>query len=285
MRKYLASIIIILILMVPIAGASNILYINNNKKVALNNFSNQDFTHTVFVEEGTWTGCPYCVTAANQLYNIYNSGDLNFYYAALIYDNKDTRNRIKELNISEYPNVFFDGKYKHILGGQSSETSYRNAINSSGKRIVPDIDIDMSVEWKGGGTIKITINVQNHEAEKYNGHLRVYVTEKVSRWNDNSGKPYHFGILDIPIDKDLFVVARDRPRPLADTKTFVKTWYGAMHGFGDITQDNIIVIASLFDADTDYVVETAAKEPVSYTHNLFLPSIIEKLINHFSILF
>ena len=38
---------------------------------------------------------------------------------------------------------------------------------------------------------------------------------------------------------------------------FSKTWYGSIYGFGDITQENTMVIAAVFDGDSDYVVETA----------------------------
>jgi hypothetical protein len=287
LRKYLASIIVLLILVVPIAGASSIVSVNNYEEEKINNYSNQNFTHTVFVEYGTTTTCPYCVTASGQLYSIYSSGDLDFHYVSMVWDecNSNVRNRINELSISSIPDVYFDGKYKHLLGAQSTEKPYKNAINFSGLRSVPDIDIDVSVQWMGGGTLKITVNVLNNELEKYNGKLRVYIAEKVSRWNDNGGNPYHYAVIDIPIAKNLKVLPRNHPRPLADTSTFEKTWFGALYGFNDITKENIVVIASVFDVNTDYVVETASAEPVSNNYNLLQDSIIERFIHNFSILF
>jgi len=283
MRKYLVGIIMILLLMVPIAGASNIFSINNSKKETSSSNSNAEFTHKVFVEYGTMTTCPYCVTASAQLYSIYNSGDLDFNYVTLVWDEgvKKVHNRLKDLGITNVPDVYFDGKFKHILSAQSSETPYRNAISLSGNRTVPDIDIGVSAKLNGGGTLKITVNINNNGPDAYNGHLRVYITEIESRWNDNSGKPYHYAALDIPLDTTVSL--------MAGTATFEKTWLGAFWGFGDITKDNIIVIATLFDANTDYVVDTTGVKPTTCSSNskipsALLPNIFEKLMDQFPLL-
>jgi hypothetical protein len=52
----------------------------------------------------------------------------------------------------------------------------------------------------------------------------------------------------------------------------VKTWRGALYGFGDITQNNILVIASVFDPDSGYAVQTAAAEPTSGGGSSVTPS-------------
>ena len=283
MRKYLVGIIMILLLMVPIAGASNIFSINNLKKETSSSNFNAEFTHKVFVEYGTMTTCGPCVTANAQLYSIYSSGDLDFNYVTLVWDEgvKKVHNRLKDLGVVSVPHVFFDGKFKNILGGQSSETPYRNAITLSGNRTVPDIDISISTIWKGGGTLKITVNINNNGPDTYNGHLRVYVTEIVSRWNDNSGKPYHYAALDIPLDKTVSLTA--------GTSTYEKTWLGGFWGFGDITRDNIIVMATLFDASTDYVVDTTGAKPTtcsskSIIPSALLPNIFEIVMDNFPLL-
>jgi glutaredoxin len=282
MRKYLAGIIMILILMVPLAGASNIL-LNNPKKETINNTSNEEYTHKVFVEYGTMTTCPYCVTASAQLISIYNSGDQDFDFVTLVWNkgNKNVRTRLKDLGVTSVPDVFFDGKFKHILGAQDDETPYREKINISGARVVPNIDMDLSVAWKGGGTLKITVDIKNNEAETFSGRLRVYIAEKVSRWNDLGGTPYSFGVVDIPVNKTMSLIA--------GTTTYKKTWLGGLYGFANITKDNTVVMATLFDADTDYVVETADKEPttcsiITEIPNLLLPDVLEKLVDHFPLL-
>ncbi|UCD13446.1 MAG: hypothetical protein JSW60_07795 [Thermoplasmatales archaeon] len=270
MKKYLIVSIMAFIMIMPIAGASNVLSTNKIEEKTPTNFSNENFTHTVFVEYGTLTTCGPCVTASSQLYSIYNSGDLNFYYVSLVADegNRNVLVRLKELGVTGVPDVYFDGGYKRILGGQTNEDPYRNAITQSGEREVPDIDIDVDVTWMGGGKLKIAVTVVNNEVEEFSGHIRTYIVEKESRWNDNSGKPYHYAVLGIPIDRSLAVV-KSQPKVLGDTYTFKKTWFGSLFGFGDITKENTMVIAAVFDKDTDYVVETAAAEPTAASGKLF----------------
>lgn len=277
MKKYLIIGITILMIVTPLAAASPHTMSAVKAGVKQVRMSQEDFTHTVMVEYGTMTTCPYCVIASSQLYSIYNSGDLDFYYVSLVYDkgNANVRDRIQELGVSSVPDVYFDGGYKRLLGAQSNEQPYRNAITQCGIRDVPDIVVDANVEWKGGGTLKITVTVQNNEPEEYNGHLRVYIVEKESRWNDNGGHPYHFGVLDIPIDRSLPISQsqqQGQPSPLGGTYTFRKTWFGALYGFGDITQNNILVIASVFDPDSGYAVQTAAAEPTSGGGSSVTPS-------------
>jgi glutaredoxin len=268
MKKYVMICIVVLMMLVPMAGASNLLSTNKIEIKTPVSTNAEEFTHNVFVEYATTTTCGYCPTASSQLYSIYNSGDYDFYYVSLVANmNTKAYNRVKELGVTGVPDVYFDGEYKHVLGAQDDEQPYRNAIVQCGERAVPNIDIDANVEWKGGGTLKITVNVLNNEPTDYNGHLRVYVVEKESRWDDNGGNPYHFGVLDIPIDRSLSLISQPQqqgsPSPLGDTYTFRKTWFGALYGFGDITQNNILVVASVFDPDSGYAVQTAAAEPTS----------------------
>lgn len=269
MKKNLLVGIAILMLMTPMTMASPMLSAPSQKSLLQKvNVSQENFTHTVLAEYGTTTTCPYCVIASGQLYSIYSSGDIDFYYVSLVGDEGNTNvlSRLTELGITSIPDVYFDGGYRRLLGAQNDEQPYRNALTYCGVRDVPDIDLDVTVGWKGGGTLSITVTVTNNEAEDYNGHLRVYVVEKTSRWEDNGGHPYHFGVLDIPIDKDLSAISSSKPghpRPLSDTYTFKKTWFGSLHGFGDITKDNTLVIASVFDPDSEDAVQTAAAEPTS----------------------
>ncbi len=265
MKKILLGCVLVLMLLIPVVSAIDVSIENKTEKpISIM----QEFTHTVFVEYGTLTTCPPCVTASAQLYSIYNSGDLDFHYATLVWDaaNANVRGRLVALGVVGVPDVFFDGGYKRILGGQGSEVPYRNAITLSGERDVPDIDIILDVTWLGGGKLKIEASVTNNEVEEFNGRIRTYIVEKESRWNDNGGNPYHYAALDIPIDKSLAVV-NTRARPLGETYTFSKTWRGSIYGFGDITQENIMVIVAIFDKDTDEVVQTVAAEPTGKIGN------------------
>ena len=250
-----------LVLLLPTIGAVGIT--NKTLNVSSSTSVGTELTHAVLGEYVTTTGCGYCPVASSQLYSIYESGDYDFYYVSLVADmNSKIYKRVSELGTEGVPDVHFDGGYKNLVGAQTDEQAYRTAIEQSGERTVADLDVDVSVEWKGGGTLKLSVTVQNNEAEEYDGHLRVYIVEKESRWNDAQGNPYHFGALDIPIDKSL-AVSQGHACPIGDSYTFTKTWLGALFGFDDIEQDNIMVIASVFDGETDYVVQTAAAEPTS----------------------
>jgi len=173
MKKYLIMGIIALMLMVPIAGASHVMSKNKVEMATPTQTSMEDFTHAVIAEYATTTTCGYCPTASSQLYSIYNSGDYDFYYVSLVSDaNYKIYSRVQELGVTGVPDVYFDGGYRNELGAQPDEQPYRTAIVQCGERSVPDIDVDVNVEWKGGGTLKISVTVQNNEAEEYNGHLR-----------------------------------------------------------------------------------------------------------------
>jgi glutaredoxin len=285
LKKYIIIGILVLMLLAPICGASTIL-LNNKEIERPKNTSFDDFTHTVIAEYGSLTTCPYCVTASSQLNSIYNLGDLDFYFVTLVGDegNANVRKRMNELGISVVPDVYFDGGYKKISGAQSSEKPYGTAINQSGARVVPDIDISVVVDWIGGGILKFKVTVINNEAETYNGQLRVYILEKESRWNDKGGHPYHYAVLDIPIDKSLSII-KAKPKARGDSYTFSKTWFGSFYGFGDITQGNVLVVASVFDPDTGFAVQTSAAEPTVSNSYLTLKSLIfERLFEFFPML-
>ena len=269
MKKILIIGILAFMLIMPIIGATNTT--NETLKSKNSNFINgEDFTHTVGVEYVTTTNCGYCPTASNQLNSIYNSGDYDFYFVTFVSDqNSWIWSRVQELGTLSVPDVFFDGGFVNLVGAQVDETPYRNAIVNSGERIVPDLDMDVSVDFMGGGTLKINVDIQNNEAEDYNGILKVYVVEKESRWNDVQGHPYHFGALGIPID-DSLAVPQGHPTPIGDSYNFKKTWFGAIFGFSDITEDNIMVIAVIYDSETGYAVQTAAAEPTSTTPQFHL---------------
>ena len=59
-------------------------------------------------------------------------------------------------------------------------------------------------------------------------------------------------------------------KPLGDTYTFNKIWIGALSGFGDITKDNIMVIATLFNKNSDYGVQTDAAVPSTSSSSQYI---------------
>jgi len=125
---------------------------------------NDDFSHTVFIEEGTATWCQYCPNMGHALESIYDSGDYPFYYVALVTDKEpDAQSRINQFNIYGYPTAYFDGGYRIVVGGESSESPYRSRIVSCGGRDVHELNLSLGVEWLGNGNIEIDISIINNE--------------------------------------------------------------------------------------------------------------------------
>jgi hypothetical protein len=200
--------------------------------------------------------------------------------------------RLNDLGVEYIPDVYFDGGYKQLTGGQQSEQPYRNAISQSGGRNVPDIDIDINVKWTGlGNTIKIEVTVTNNEPEDYNGILRVYITEIESDWTDAHNNEYRYVVLDIPIDDSLSIkhdnYIKNQQDPLGGSYTFTKWWSG------DITKNNCMILAAVFDKDSGYTVQTATSTPSSIglyefssksAFNNIFTTLFEKLVNSFPIL-
>ncbi len=91
------------------------------------------------------------------------------------------------------------------------------------------------------GIGKQTSNNVN-DSISYEGILRVYIVEPVSRWDNYDGEPYHFGFLDFAFNDVLSI-------EYLDTYTNSITWNANQAGFGDIQEDNIIVMAALFSPE------------------------------------
>ena len=129
------------------------------------NTANEDFTHTIFAEEGTATWCRYCPAMANATYSVYESGEYPFYFIAFVIDKVDLAYNyiIDNYNLVGYPSIYFDGGYKVMVGGYDDPELYANKVISSGGRDVHQVDLGISVEWLGGGDLKIDVSITNNE--------------------------------------------------------------------------------------------------------------------------
>jgi hypothetical protein len=76
----------------------------------------------------------------------------------------------------------------------------------------------------------------------YQGMLRVYIVEPESRWNNYDGDPYHFGFLDFAYNNAVSI-------DYLDTYETTLEWRASEAGFSDVQEDNIMVIAALFDPE------------------------------------
>ena len=216
-----------------------------------------DLTHTVFAEEMTATWCVYCPSAANNLQSIYASGDYPFYFVAMIDDvNDKASQRVQDdYNTGGFPTVHFDGGYESVVGSQSDETNFRNAIESCGDRTVPPLEVEVTAYDLGAPVMEISVTITNLDTDDYTGHLRSYISEIESRYMMDDGNPYHFGFLDYAFDIDISITA-------GETWEDTVIWDGSEHHdnpedpddtqyFGDIVPANIMVHAAVFNDEAN----------------------------------
>ena len=185
--------------------------------------SDEQFTHTVFAEEFTATWCVYCPSAAENLMLIYENVpgepyyDDNFFFVALITDvNDKADDRMGDFpDVTGYPTVIFDGNDEKVSGGQSSTANYEQAIDTTGQRDDTDISLEIEMNHLGNDKLDISIGMTWNEDGSFgnptfNGYVRAYIVEKISRYNNYDGDPYHFGFLDYAFDQTVELEPREK---------------------------------------------------------------------------
>ena len=286
MKEKIIFIFIFMLIFPTIAGAFSI---DMPKKLSNEKNFTETYSHDILGEYFTMTTCQPCKYSHRALQYLYQNKtkwNLPFYYVTMIYDldgNKWAKQRHDELEIEASPTVAWDGGYKKDKGSseviENDMETYNTSIIACGNRNVKDIDLNLDVEWLGAVNInpedgdtgvpieqhmtwtnsemQIGVEVTCNEAGMYNGHLHVYVTEINSTiWDDKWGDPYTFAFLDYAWNEDVDFSG-------GGTWDDSNGWDGYDHqtGYGqyyeNITQDNIMVIASIFDEDNDdYADET-----------------------------
>lgn len=227
-----------------------------NKYLKMNSAEKlEDYTHTVMVEACTASWCPPCATAAAVMHDVFYSGDYDFYYVALVADKNGYANgRCAELGVSSIPDYVFDGGYTRHVGSSGIPYAYQYRLDLCGDRDVKDIDLDLNIVWNGDASIDVDLDVINNEASTYNGHVHVFVTEIISRWNTNNGKPYHFAMIgNYAFNENVEVNS-------GETSQLSTTWDGAQYGFSDLEEDNVFVIATIYDRNNNNCVDETTAE-------------------------
>jgi hypothetical protein len=285
LNKKIIGIFLCIFLLSISAGAlssANTLIKFSNKEVA--NFS---YSHNILGEFFTMTTCVPCKYSHRALKNLYDGEYHPFNYISMVYvKNKWAQDRYGELDVDASPTVMWDGPFDKVQGStqniEQDMALYNSSIIDCGNRNVKDIDLFLDVDWLGAvnkvpedgvtdvpilqvmswtiSQMRIDVEVTNNEASQYNGHLHVYVTEINSAiWYDQWGDPYTFAFLDYAWNEDITIVSG------GSTWDDTVIWDGYDHHTGyneyyqNITQDNIMVIASIFDEDNnDYAEETTA---------------------------
>ena len=200
----------------------------------------QQESHVVFAELGSVSWCPNCPRASEKMSELFAMGMSSpFYYVTLVYDlNTIAAKRGRQLSDVYIPMLYLDGGYQVI----DETNSYASAIDTVSNREVHHLKMELSSQWQGDTLLGIRVSITNEDSEAYFGHLRVQVTEINSRWNNYDGDPFHYALLDYALDK----YVRISP---GDTYVETATWKGSdSHGgqtYGDITQDNIMIIGTV----------------------------------------
>ena len=224
--------------------------------------SDEQFTHTVFAEEFTATWCVYCPSAAENLMLVYEDVpgepyyDDNFFFVALITDvNDKADDRMGDFpDVTGYPTVIFDGNDEKVSGGQSSTANYEQAIDTTGQRDDTDISLTIEMEHLGDDKLDISISMTWNEDGSFSnptfdGYVRAYIVEKVSRYNNYDGDPYHFGFLDYAFDQTVELEPNEK-------QSLSTIWTGGDHqdkngnDFSDIEYENINVFVAFFNDES-----------------------------------
>ena len=243
--------------------------------------SDEQFTHAVFAEEFTATWCVYCPSAAENLMLIYEDVpgepyyDDNFFFVALITDvNDKADDRMGDFpDVTGYPTVIFDGNDEKVSGGQSSTANYEQAIDTTGQRDDTDISLEIEMNHLGNDKLDISVGMTWDEDGSFsnptfNGYVRAYIVEKISRYNNYDGDPYHFGFLDYAFDQTVELEPREK-------QSLNTIWTGGDHqdkngnDFSDIDYDNINVFVAFFND------ESAASDKYSLQSAFAIPPEIE----------
>ncbi len=83
--------------------------------------------------------------------------------------------------------------------------------------------------------------LQSGDKDTYSGTIRVYVTEIIGRWEDAGDSAFHNAFLSFALQEGISLTE-------TDTLSWNLEWDGNDFGFGDIQEDNIKVMAAVFNS-------------------------------------
>ena len=277
MKKKIICYFVCMLLLVTYAGAISSPNVEFLKSVYSNSYN--QYSHTILGEYFTLEDCTPSKYSHRALKNLFCSKYHPFYYVTMVYDeNKWAEQRADELDVYVSPTLIWDGGFLTDIGSnediKADMADYNESIIACGNRNVKDIDLNLNVEWLGAVNIipgdgetevpieqimswsnsemEINVEVTNHKTETYNGHLHVYVTEVNSTfWDDKWGNPFTHAFLDYAWNEDVTISGSG-----SWEDTVCWDGYDYQTGYGDyyqnITQDNILLVASIFDEDNNY---------------------------------
>jgi hypothetical protein len=130
------------------------------------NQTGSGFTHTVLVEDATAWWCPNCPYVSLHLDAIYHSGDYPFYFVSLVEDRGSvlgdslgTTRTHEVYNVWALPTIYADGGFRVDNGGLMTEAEIREHIEASGAREVPELELELSLEWVADNTVRTHVRI------------------------------------------------------------------------------------------------------------------------------
>ncbi len=194
MKKIIGLIIMMVLFVSSFVAATTITTSDKTQSQRTMPITTLEFTHNVFVEEGVTTWCPNCPNAAEALYSLYNNSEYSFYFVALVSDQNPLAQDRSWGHYREYaiPTIFIDGGFNQLVG---QAQLYRSSIEEAGARTIHPLELTTTVTGHGDATLDITVTVKNTGSTPYLGYVRSYVTEIVSRWNNQKEIPLISGSL------------------------------------------------------------------------------------------
>jgi hypothetical protein len=136
----------------------------------------RSYTHTVLVEVGTSTTCPSCPASNNAWHSIYASGNYDFEYCEMVVNKNSGANvYMNTRNLYWVPTSYIDGG--EFVHPGTDYGAFYNYLDSSGARVVADLESSLTVDWIDHNQLNISFDVTNNEVVDYPGTLRVYIVE------------------------------------------------------------------------------------------------------------
>ena len=206
----------------------------------------QEFVHTVFIEEASYTTCKPCTAVASIIDELYKSGKYNFYYVALVTDEsaKAEKRIYEDYNVYGSPVLFIDGGYRVLAGGGVSKSELEGAISDAEIRNVPEINIKVTAKYnENTSEFSTTVYAVSNEAEKYTGRLRVYLTEIISRWNQANSESYHYAFVDYIINKEISIEGKGNIT-LTDKRKITE------FAVSDLLPEELMIFAVIFSSES-----------------------------------
>jgi len=222
---------------------------------------NQDYTHTVFAGVAASQSCTPCHNWSLNMFDTYMSGLYDFEYAIMIcFDkeglplNYDAIYWALNYSVDQFPSTFFDGDFKKIKGDDIEQLP--GILDECGNRTVANITANITAYLIDNATFNISINIENNEDFQYDGYIRTFITEIVSRYETPLEEPFNFGFLDFAFDESISIGA-------GQTYTDNIIWDGNEHedahgdNFGDLKANNIQMTLVVYNNSNGYTDETA----------------------------